>query len=165
MTEDVPTVAGSIPLVCMSTCPRARYWTPNCSWWSAPCMAATAISIWIAVINYVGLAHTNLPLITITFYFYCSLSLLAPTCTDMMYPPLASLFDKSMLTWRMCLQHDMFYLFTLPRLSSITCRSFMFRPTFFGPVLECARTKRKAWLMVHAGGMTKQCRNQATHQL
>ena len=24
--------AGSIPLVCMSKCPWARYWTPNCSW-------------------------------------------------------------------------------------------------------------------------------------
>ena len=25
-------VAGLIPLVCMSKCPWARYWTPNCSW-------------------------------------------------------------------------------------------------------------------------------------
>ena len=25
-------VAGSIPLVCMSKCPWAKYWTPNCSW-------------------------------------------------------------------------------------------------------------------------------------
>ena len=25
-------VAGSIPLVCLSNCPWARYWTPNCSW-------------------------------------------------------------------------------------------------------------------------------------
>ena len=26
------TVAGLIPLVCMSKCPWARYWTPNCFW-------------------------------------------------------------------------------------------------------------------------------------
>ena len=25
-------VAGSVPLVCMSKCPWARHWTPNCSW-------------------------------------------------------------------------------------------------------------------------------------
>ena len=25
-------VVGSIPLVCMSKCPYARHWTPNCSW-------------------------------------------------------------------------------------------------------------------------------------
>ena len=62
----------------------------------------------------------------------------------MMYPPLASWLDKSMLTWRMCLQHDMFYLFTLPRLSSITCRSFMFRPTFFRPSFRMCQNKKKS---------------------
>ena len=41
--------AGFIPLVCMSKCPWARHWTPNCSWcaWLAPCMAAAAISVWM----------------------------------------------------------------------------------------------------------------------
>ena len=39
-------VAGSIPLVCMSNCPWARCWTPNCQlcW-----LAATAISDWMYI--------------------------------------------------------------------------------------------------------------------
>ena len=42
-------VVGSIPLICMSKCPWARYWTLNCSWccWSTPYMAAPAISVWV----------------------------------------------------------------------------------------------------------------------
>ena len=47
----VAQVACSIPLVFMSKCPLARYWTPKlllmCR--SAPCMAATAISVWMYV--------------------------------------------------------------------------------------------------------------------
>lgn len=34
---------GSIPQVCMSKCPWAKYWTPI----AGPCMAATATSVWI----------------------------------------------------------------------------------------------------------------------
>ena len=48
-------VAGSAPLVCVSKCPWARYWTPKLllMCWSTPCMAATAIGVgmcvWITV--------------------------------------------------------------------------------------------------------------------
>ena len=44
-------VAGLIPLICMSKFPMARYWTPKLllMCWSAPCTAATAISVWITV--------------------------------------------------------------------------------------------------------------------
>ena len=39
-----------VPLVCMSLCPWARYWTPELLMcWSAPCIAATAISVWMYV--------------------------------------------------------------------------------------------------------------------
>ena len=37
--------AGSIPLVCMSNCPWARYWTPISSWCAGRHLAATAISV------------------------------------------------------------------------------------------------------------------------
>ena len=46
---------SSIPLVCTLKCPRAKYWTPTCSWFSstlAPCMAATTISVWMYVCMY-----------------------------------------------------------------------------------------------------------------
>ena len=43
-------LTGSIPLVCMSKCPWARYGTPNCSWcWSTHCTAASTISVWMYV--------------------------------------------------------------------------------------------------------------------
>ena len=49
-------VDGSIPLVFMSKRSWARYWTPNCSWWLVPCMAATALSVqvyvWITVSHF-----------------------------------------------------------------------------------------------------------------
>ena len=42
-----PTIAGSIPLVCMSKCASGN-WTPKLLlMWLAPCMAATAISLWM----------------------------------------------------------------------------------------------------------------------
>ena len=40
-------VIGSIPLVCRSKCPWARYWNPKLllMCWSAPCMAATGVCV------------------------------------------------------------------------------------------------------------------------
>ena len=65
----------------------------------------------------------------------------------MMYPPLASWLDKSMPTLRMWLQHDILNLFTLPRLSGITCGSCMFRPTFFRPSSRMCQKKKKKGLI------------------
>ena len=39
-------VAGSIPLVWMSKWPRARYWTPNCSWCAGLINASLRCVIW-----------------------------------------------------------------------------------------------------------------------
>ena len=52
-------VRGSIPLVCMSKCPLARYWTPNrCL---APCMTAITISVCMNLwMNYCKLLWTNM---------------------------------------------------------------------------------------------------------
>ena len=43
-------VAGSIPLVCMSKRPWARYWTPNCSWCAGRHLAwQPSVYVWITV--------------------------------------------------------------------------------------------------------------------
>ena len=48
-------VASSIPHVCMSKCPWARYWTPNCSWCAGRHLAYPhqCMNVWITVSRFV----------------------------------------------------------------------------------------------------------------